>query len=54
MSRKPQLILSSLDVDRLEALLEAMPASAFLARRIWRPRLPVPISSSPQIFRRMW
>ena len=24
MSRKPQLILSSLDVDRLEALLEAM------------------------------
>jgi len=29
MSRKPQLILSSLDVDRLEALLEAMPASAF-------------------------
>ena len=29
MSRKPQLILSSLDVDRLEALLDAMPASAF-------------------------
>ncbi len=29
MSRKPQLILSSLDVDRLEALLDAMPATAF-------------------------
>ena len=29
MSSKPQLILTSLDVDRLEALLDAMPASAF-------------------------
>ena len=29
MSRKPHLILSSLDVDRLEALLDAMPATAF-------------------------
>ncbi len=29
MSRKPHLILSSLDVDRLEAMLENMPPSAF-------------------------
>ncbi|THT98730.1 nucleoside diphosphate kinase regulator [Lampropedia puyangensis] len=29
---KPPLILSSLDVDRIEALLEAMPASAFAHR----------------------
>ena len=29
MSRKPQIILSSLDLDRIEALLAAIPASAF-------------------------
>ena len=29
MSRKPHLILSSLDVDRLEALLAQMSATAF-------------------------
>ena len=29
MSRKPQIILSSLDLDRIEALLVAIPASAF-------------------------
>ena len=29
MSRKPHLILSSLDVDRLEALLAQMSAAAF-------------------------
>lgn len=29
MSRKPQLTLSSLDLDRIEALLAAIPASAF-------------------------
>jgi len=28
MSRKPQIILSSLDLDRIEALLAAIPASA--------------------------
>ena len=29
MSRKPQIILSSLDLDRIEALLAAIPASVF-------------------------
>jgi len=29
MVRKPQIILSSLDVDRIEALLAVIPASAF-------------------------
>ena len=29
MARKPQIILSSLDVDRIEALLAAIPASVF-------------------------
>ena len=29
MARKPQIILSSLDVDRIEALLAAMPTSVF-------------------------
>lgn len=29
MARKPSIILSSLDVDRIEALLAAIPASAF-------------------------
>lgn len=29
MARKPQMILSSLDVDRIEALLAVIPASAF-------------------------
>ena len=29
MARKPQIILSSLDVDRIEALLAVIPASAF-------------------------
>ncbi len=29
MVRKPQIILSSLDLDRIEALLAAIPASAF-------------------------
>ncbi len=29
MSRKPQIILSSLDLDRIEALLAAIPARAF-------------------------
>lgn len=29
MAHKPQIILSSLDVDRLEALLAAIPASVF-------------------------
>lgn len=29
MSRKPQITLSSLDLDRIEALLAAVPASAF-------------------------
>ena len=29
MARKPQIILSSLDVDRIEALLAAIPSSVF-------------------------
>ena len=29
MARKPQIVLSSLDVDRIEALIAAMPASVF-------------------------
>lgn len=29
MARKPQIVLSSLDLDRIEALLAAMPASVF-------------------------
>ena len=29
MARKPQIILSSLDVDRIEALLAVIPASVF-------------------------
>ena len=29
MARKPQIILSSLDLDRIEALLAAIPASVF-------------------------
>jgi regulator of nucleoside diphosphate kinase len=29
MARKPQITLSSLDVDRIEALLAAIPASVF-------------------------
>ena len=29
MARRPQIILSSLDVDRIEALLAVIPASAF-------------------------
>ena len=29
MARKPQMILSSLDVDRIEALLAVIPASVF-------------------------
>ena len=29
MARKPQIILSSLDIDRIEALLAAIPASVF-------------------------
>lgn len=29
MSRKPQIIISSLDLDRIEALLAAIPASVF-------------------------
>lgn len=29
MARKPQIILSSLDVDRIESLLAAIPASVF-------------------------
>lgn len=29
MSRKPQIVLSSLDLDRIEALLAALPASVF-------------------------
>ena len=29
MARKPQIVLSSMDVDRIEALLAAIPASVF-------------------------
>ncbi len=29
MTRKPQIIISSLDLDRIESLLAALPASAF-------------------------
>ena len=29
MARKPQIVLSSLDLDRIEALLAAMPSSVF-------------------------
>lgn len=32
MARKPQLILSSLDLDRIEALLAAIPSSAFAGK----------------------
>ena len=32
MSRKPQILISSLDLDRLEALLAAVPASAFAGK----------------------
>lgn len=32
MARKPQLILSSLDLDRIEALLAAVPSSAFAGK----------------------
>ena len=38
MARKPQIVLSSLDVDRIEALIAAMPASVFPGRWIcYRP-----------------
>ena len=40
MTRKPQITLSSLDLDRIEALLAAIPASVFpgkaVARAIFR------------------
>ena len=48
MARKPQIVLSSLDVDRIEALIAAMPASVFPGKMELQAELDRPDVVAPE------